>query len=303
MEQERWSLRHNWLLASQRVRDWGEDAWQWLQGAWQWVLALEAAEWSAIASWATVAVAVVAASVAYRQVREARRLREEQAQPYVVVYLEEGELRRNIDLVIKNLGATAATDISVRLEPTPERAVDPAGDWSPLLPDSLPVLVPGQEWRTLFDRTDERGPRKDLPDRYEAHASYKDARRKESFGFDYVLDWRLMYDRASVVTYGLHDLANAAREIDKRFAAWGRRGSAQRLGVYVREDPVASQSALRRRVASAIGRARDALGVSNVSPDGFVTDTWWGPEGRRRRERQQRVASRRVGRLLQRLFR
>jgi hypothetical protein len=285
------------------MRRWAEDAWQWLAGAWQWILALEAAEWSAIASWATVAVAVVAASVAYRQVREARRLREEQAQPYVVVFLEEAELRRNIDLVIKNLGATAATDISVRLDPTPERALDPAGDWSPLLPESLPVLVPGQEWRTLFDRTDQRGPRKDLPDRYEAHASYKDAHRKESFDFDYVLDWRLMYDRASVVTYGLHDLANAARAMDKRFADWGRRGSAQGLRVYVRDDQVARQSALRHYATSVARRARDTLGVSKVSPDGFVTDKWWGPEGRRRRARQQRVASHRVGRLLQRLFR
>ena len=266
------------------------------------LLGLPAEDWSAIASWATVAVAVVAALFALRQVREARRLRLEQAQPYVVVFLEEAGVAHNIDLVIKNLGATAATDIEVRLVPPPVRAIDPEGDWSPVLPASMPVLVPGQEWRTMFDNTIHRGRAEDLPRRYDAHASYKDARGKESFSFDYVLDWGLMFDRASVVEYGVHDLAKAARELEKHAAAWGRRSGSGGLRIYVREDAGRQGSALRRRAAETVQRVRDRLGISGVSPDGFVTDKWWGEEGRLRRERQQRVGSSRVGRLLQRLF-
>jgi hypothetical protein len=263
---------------------------------------MRAEEWSAIASWATVAIAVVAALFAYRQVREARRLRLEQAQPYVVVFLEEAGVARNIDLVIKNLGSTAATNIEVRLDPPPVRAIDPEGDWSPLLPASLPVLVPGQEWRTMFDTTDHRARAHDLPRRYDADASYKDAQGKESFSFDYVLDWGLMIDRASVVEYGLHHLAEAARELEKHAAAWGRHGGSGGLRIYVREEAGGHGSALRHRAAAAVQRVRDRLGVWGVSPDGFLTDVWWGEEGRLRRERQQRVASSRVGRLLLRLF-
>jgi hypothetical protein len=182
------------------------------------------------------------------------------------------------------------------------RAIDEEGDWSPLLPASLPVLVPGQEWRTVFDTTHHRGRADDLPRRYDAHASFKDARGKDSFSFDYVLDWGLMLDRASVVEYGLHDLAKAARELEKHAAAWGRRGGSGGLRIHVRQEGGEQGGALRRRAAAAVQRMRDRLGVWGVSSDGFLTDKWWGKEGRLRRERQQRVASSRVGRLLQRLF-
>ena len=52
------------------------------------VLALPAEDWSAIGTCVTVVVATVAGLIAFFQVREARRLREEQAQPYVVAYLD-----------------------------------------------------------------------------------------------------------------------------------------------------------------------------------------------------------------------
>jgi hypothetical protein len=262
------------------------------------LVGLRAEEWSAIASWATVGVAVAAAIVALRQFREARRLRLEQAQPYVVVYLEEAGVRQSIDLVIKNLGATAATGIEVRLHPPPERAIDTGETtWSPLLPETLPVLVPNQEWRTVFDTTSARGRAGNLPRRYKASVSFKDARGKENFAFEYVLDWNLILERASVVEYGLHDLAKAARDVRQEIQGWKEGGGRRGLRVYLREAHAGRRSVLQRLAARMIRGARSAIGVSAVG------DVWWGEEWRRRRKREQRVASHRVGRLLQRLFR
>src|SRR4051812_12605673 len=71
--------------------------------------------WTAIAAWATAGVAGAAGFLALRQLAEARRLRLEQAQPYVAVYMDE---RREVDerfhdLVIANFGKTAAFNVEV----------------------------------------------------------------------------------------------------------------------------------------------------------------------------------------------
>jgi hypothetical protein len=199
------------------------------------LLGLPAEDWSAIAAWFTAAVAVAAAVAALRQVLEARRLRAEQAQPYVVAYLEESGVSKFIDLVIKNLGSTAATAVQVQMQPEPERALArDHPDFSPLLPDSFPVLVPGQEWRTLFDTTMARA-ESDLPRRYDATVRFKDSRGRGSFQFTYVLDWSLIIDRASVTIYGIHEIAKAVRDISKVVARWQEGAATKGLAVYVRD--------------------------------------------------------------------
>lgn len=179
------------------------------------LLNLPAEDWTALAAWSTVAVAVAAAVAALRQVSEARRLRLEQAQPYVVTYLEESGVSDFVDLVVKNLGTTAALEVSIEVRPEPRRAMESEhSNLAPLIPDDIPVLVPGQEWRTLFDPTFKRA-KSDLPMRYEAAVRFKDSRGQTSFELDYVLDWNLMINRATAVVYGVHDAAKALREINK----------------------------------------------------------------------------------------
>ena len=70
--------------------------------------------WTGLAACITAAVAIGAAIIGRNQLSEARRLRKEQAQPYVVVFLSqiEGDAQ-HMDLVIKNFGKTAATDVRV----------------------------------------------------------------------------------------------------------------------------------------------------------------------------------------------
>jgi hypothetical protein len=175
--------------------------------------------WSAIAAWLTAGVAIAAGVVAIGQLSEARRLRKEQAQPYVAIFMEtKPEVdERFVDLVIKNFGKTAAFNVRIGIEPWPHRATDEphARVW---LPEDIPTLVPGQEWRTSWDF----GPRRagsGLPSRHAATVHFQDS-QEELFRLQYVLDWGVYENRMQVTTYGAHHAAKALREIQKTTKRW-----------------------------------------------------------------------------------
>lgn len=187
---------------------------------WSWPLST-AEEWSALAGWATAAVALIAGGVAVGQLGEARRLRLEQAQPYVVAYMEPNATSTYyMDLVVRNFGTTAAHDVRLKVDPRPRRAAGTGG--AVCLPDSIPVLVPGQEWRTMWDS----GARlkSDLPDRHEAVVSFKDSQGAPLLPFRSILDFGTHKDRLHTVVYGVHDAAKALREINKTIKKWRKPG-------------------------------------------------------------------------------
>jgi hypothetical protein len=171
--------------------------------------------WTALAAWVTAAIALVAGIVAWRQLSEARRLRREQAQPYVAVFMDHsGADPKFMDLVVRNFGKTAATDIVVRIDPAPQRAAASEGGYEKVwLPDRLPTLVPGQEWREMWDFTPDRAAT-DLPNHHEAVVTFKDPQGGKHC-FSYILDWGTIRNRMSVKVYGIHDAAKALREIGK----------------------------------------------------------------------------------------
>src|SRR6266511_486972 len=76
-------------------------------------LGRDAAVWTALAAWATVIVYIGLFFYARRQVGEARRLREEQALPFVVADFEVGP---SIVLTVENLGRTLARDVTIRFD-------------------------------------------------------------------------------------------------------------------------------------------------------------------------------------------
>jgi hypothetical protein len=179
-----------------------------------WHLAPDA--WTAFATWTAVAVALVAVAVGRRQLQEARTLRKEQAQPYVAVCTEDsGTDPRLINLVIKNFGKTAATDVRVVFSPPLDSALwkeVPALTF--MVPDVIPVLVPGQEWRTLWDFTPDRKAAKELPDQYTATVTFNDSKGKPvDAEYKFVIDWRILIDRGFAKVYNVHDAAEALREI------------------------------------------------------------------------------------------
>ncbi|MCT7656829.1 hypothetical protein [Mycobacterium deserti] len=127
--------------------------------------------WSAIAAWVAVAVGIVTVLVAGRyakqqvakaqeQIDEARRTREEQAQPNVVMYAEPNAVDwQLLEVVIKNFGTTPAYDIVPIVDPPLQSLPNMISDgknYEIPIPVSIPILAPGQEWRTFWDSAVER---------------------------------------------------------------------------------------------------------------------------------------------------
>jgi hypothetical protein len=112
-----------------------------------------AAAW---AQWATAAIAAGAGWFAYGQVREARLTRERVTAPDVVAYIDHDPKNWQwFDLVVKNFGQTPAYNVRAMLPPLPiPPYLDPDTGKTIAhlyIPDTIAVLAPGQEWRTLWN--------------------------------------------------------------------------------------------------------------------------------------------------------
>lgn len=193
--------------------------------------------WTALAAWVTAGIAGAAGIVALSQLAETRRARREQTQPYVVASIEPSPAASWIgELVVRNFGTTAAHDVRLNIEPPPTRAIDEGKEDEPAeyvwLPERIPVLVPGQEWRTVWDSGIKRV-ETDLPDHHDAEISYADSQGR-SYTSAAVLDWRMLKDRDVVTVYGEHHAAEALREIKSAIGKWNETG-ARGLRVYVRD--------------------------------------------------------------------
>lgn len=104
----------------------------------------------------------VAAVVAWRQVREARRLREEQQRPFVVIDFEV-ERGYIAFLAVSNLGTSLARNVRFNFEPTLESAIPSVAlDKMKMLNAGTSTLAPGKKIRTFFDMGNRRG-KTDLP--------------------------------------------------------------------------------------------------------------------------------------------
>jgi hypothetical protein len=194
--------------------------------------------WTAIAAWVGVALAVGAGVVGGWQLITARRMRKEQVQPYVVVFTEASPAGpTNIDLVIKNFGSTAATDVRVKFSDDLASAayLTYAPDSSPIkMPAMIPVLVPGQEWRTFWDTTQARIESSDLPTEYTVDVAFKDSRGKGDFSYRFELDWSALFVRGFASVYTQHDAARALRDISKLLSDWRESGKGG-LRVFMRD--------------------------------------------------------------------
>lgn len=198
---------------------------------------VSADQWTAGAAVVTAVVAAVAATVAgrvgIRQLGEARELRMAQAAPYVVAYAEPSAASPVlIELVVKNLGTTAAHDVRVVIDPPPMRAAGGGEPESLTFPDLIPVLVPGQEFRTFWDSGIARR-ESGLPDRHEAVVTFSDTWGKHAAPLRYVLDWGPLWGRDVLTVRSLHDAADALRDIRKYMRQWSESGAG--LAVVMRD--------------------------------------------------------------------
>lgn len=191
--------------------------------------------WAALGTVGTFFIAAGAAAIAFTQLAEARRLRIEQAQPYVVAYMEQNpNIPILVELVIRNFGTTAARNIEITSSPTIQRT-DGDRTEDVWLPSEISILAPQQEWRTYWDSGAERPTHSVLADvnRHVVTLKYdgvKGTSRQES---ESIIDWsaytgRLYLDRKSV-----HHVAKSLKTIEDLMRKWTESGHG--LSVYTRD--------------------------------------------------------------------
>jgi hypothetical protein len=134
-------------------------------GAW------DASTWTSVAAWTTAAIYAALLLFAWRQVSEAKRLREEQARPFVVVDFDVDWLT---DLTIENVGRTIAHDVRLSFDPSLASTLSKPWPWeeSTLFQTGIPTLVPGKRIAVNFDSVISRF-ESDLPLAYRVEVSYR----------------------------------------------------------------------------------------------------------------------------------
>lgn len=187
-----------------------------------------ASGWSAVAAWIALVIGVVAARLVWGQVAEARRLRVEQAAPYVMIDFEPDPGTPFVMLlVIANVGATPALDIQFEFEPPLATSLDdterPLRDTA-LLTQGIPTLPPGKRVQTHFDFMINRNSRQKntrLPDTFNATVSFRDS-SGTMHQYAYLLDlgfyWELEVSGSKNihhVTVGIESLVKELRQINR----------------------------------------------------------------------------------------
>jgi hypothetical protein len=182
-----------------------------------------APNWTEIVTAALVAaqlvVLVVAALVAWSQAKEARRLREDQSRPFVVMdvdYLPSSLLF----LFVKNIGTSLARDVRIAVDPPLTTSLDfDMGAIKMLGDDGIPTLAPGKELRTLFDmgfRRHEAG----LPLLYSVTITYTDDRGERTFSESTFLDIEQYTHMRFVERKDIHNVYKAMEKMQRTFDKW-----------------------------------------------------------------------------------
>jgi hypothetical protein len=192
------------------------------------------ADWSAGGTVVTAVIALLAALFAWLQVRHARRLREDQARPFVIVYFELSPVwTQAVNLVVENVGSTVARDVTFSFS-EPLRCAARTGDINEpkLFKEGVTTLPPGMRYSTLFDLGPERIEAK-LPVSYDVTVSYRGRGRKPETE-RYTLDLSLFFGLEKFTEYGIHHGAKALHEIEKTLRKWT--GKSNRLKVWVKDE-------------------------------------------------------------------
>jgi hypothetical protein len=182
-----------------------------------------AEDWTAVATCGTLLVAAVAAAFAIIQVRDARKLREDQARPFVVVDLQSSLASTHlVNLVIENVGKTLARDVRIKFSPAIKSTLDTEerklAD-SALLRNGVPAMPPGRKITALLDASHQRV-RTTLPSKYTATVYCDDANGKPQEPLEYVLDMGIRYGVLNAEVLGVHDIAITLKNMSDHFRQW-----------------------------------------------------------------------------------
>lgn len=200
---------------------------------------MTADQWSAVGSVATALVGLVALVFVPIQLSQARELREEQAQPYVVVDLMLSDVsNRHINLVVENIGRTLARNVRLTFDPplNSSKLKDELDlSRTALMRHGIPTLPPGKRVQALFDEVDGRA-KAQLPMEYKVKVDFRDSRNRSDHALEYILDLTHIYGLANIREYGVHDAAKALTKVATEVERWTAHFNGIR--VYVQSEAV-----------------------------------------------------------------
>jgi hypothetical protein len=173
-----------------------------------------------VAAWQVV----LAARASREQAEQAQAIEIERSRPYVVVSIDADREWPFAYLDVLNLGATAARDVTVRIEPllvtsltedaSPSNPADAA-----FLNRPIPVLVPHQRLTTLVEFGPERqraqGRGVDLANEFTARVEYR-SDRGAGYSDTFVLDMEIWRDSTRVDRKGIHELVAEVKKITEQ---------------------------------------------------------------------------------------
>lgn len=180
---------------------------------WEW----SATAWSALTFFVLLGAAVATAW----QVREARRSREEQIRPFVIIDFHPWSTI--IEIRITNSGATLARDVTFTFDPPLASTRDSApGETSVaqvnIFKGGIPSLAPRREIKFFFDQFPARVEQK-LPMKYDVTVSYRDHRGKRWTDAT-VLDLSMYLGTSGIHRGDLHDIHKHLKEIADNVKKW-----------------------------------------------------------------------------------
>lgn len=154
---------------------------------------MTANQWQATAAVGTFIIAAFTVFFVVRQFYNARDIRREQTDPYVIAFFELNENHSTvIDFVIKNIGIRPAFNITLLIDPPMLRADE--FDEHPFMETKaiskgIAMLAPGQEIRLFFETEAERVG-KQLPTDFRVSISFLTSEKRPLTGiFDLDVEW------------------------------------------------------------------------------------------------------------------
>ena len=212
---------------------------------------------------------LLAALIAWRQVREARRLREEQARPFVII--DFNAWQTIVEVTITNAGATLARDVRFEFDqPFVSTHDGSAGredgiSGLSVFKNGISSLAPGKEIRLFFDQFPARV-QADLPMTYDVSVSYRDGTGR-MYSEPQVLDLQMYLGTGGITRYGLHDIHAQLKKIAQTLERWSDKNGVK---IVTAEDRKRRAEEFERELAEereAAEQARGGTDDSDAGPD------------------------------------
>jgi len=183
---------------------------------------------SAAASAASTLILFTAALIAWGQVKEAKRMREEQTRPFVVVDFDVMSQFQFINLTVSNIGRTMAKDVRITFDPPLWSSMDDrpnitkAADIA-FFKDGIPNLPPNKIISMLFDNWIERAKTIGI-DRYEVTVRYHGPQTSKPYRDQLILDLAPYRNVLNVRSKNLDDVHREIEQIRRDIHEFGIRG-------------------------------------------------------------------------------